>query len=184
MLTHVYRLPKLTQVDPCLPSLPMFTHVYPCLPFTHVYPLSMFTHFYPCLPLVTHAYSCLPMFTLVTYVYPYLSLFIHVYICLPLLINVYICSLMFTHIYSYYHKAIYSYLSIVIPYRYQVAMFTMFTQLQKTVINIRSYIMPLMEREMRGGDDKIIVIKRIAVVYRFKSPGWFHVETYMHVLGL
>ena len=31
---------------------------------------------------------------------------------------------------------------------------------------------------------KIITIKRIAVVYRFKSPGWFHVETYMHVLGL
>ena len=31
---------------------------------------------------------------------------------------------------------------------------------------------------------KIITIKRIAVVYGFKSPGWFHVETYMHVLGL
>ena len=31
---------------------------------------------------------------------------------------------------------------------------------------------------------KIITIKRIAVVYRFKSPGWFDVETYMHVLGL
>ena len=31
---------------------------------------------------------------------------------------------------------------------------------------------------------KIITIKRIAVVYGFKSPGWFDVETYMHVLGL
>ena len=31
---------------------------------------------------------------------------------------------------------------------------------------------------------KIITIKRIAVMYGFKSPGWFHVETYMHVLGL
>ena len=31
---------------------------------------------------------------------------------------------------------------------------------------------------------KIIAIKRIAVVYGFKSPGWFDVETCMHVLGL
>ena len=31
---------------------------------------------------------------------------------------------------------------------------------------------------------KIITIKRIAVIYGFKSPVWFHVETYMHVLGL
>ena len=40
---------------------------------------------------------------------------------------------------------------------------------------------------------KIIAIKRIAVVYRFKSPEWFDVinnnnnndvETCMHVLGL
>ena len=31
---------------------------------------------------------------------------------------------------------------------------------------------------------KIITVKRIAVVYGFKSPGWFHVEIYMHVLGL
>ena len=31
---------------------------------------------------------------------------------------------------------------------------------------------------------KIIAIKRIAVVYVFKSPGWFDVETCMHVLGL
>ena len=31
---------------------------------------------------------------------------------------------------------------------------------------------------------KIITIKCIAVVYGFKSPGWFHVETYVHVLGL
>ena len=29
-----------------------------------------------------------------------------------------------------------------------------------------------------------IITKCIAVVYRFKSPGWFHVETSMHVLGL
>ena len=26
--------------------------------------------------------------------------------------------------------------------------------------------------------------KRIVIVYGFKSPGWFHVETYIHVLGL
>ena len=25
-----------------------------------------------------------------------------------------------------------------------------------------------------------IITKCIAVVYQFKSPGWFHVETYMH----
>ena len=31
---------------------------------------------------------------------------------------------------------------------------------------------------------KIIAIKRIAAVYGFKSPGWFDVETCMHVLGL
>ena len=31
---------------------------------------------------------------------------------------------------------------------------------------------------------KITTIKRIAVMYSFKSQGWFHVETYMHVLGL
>ena len=34
---------------------------------------------------------------------------------------------------------------------------------------------------------KVIAIKRIAliaVMYGFKSQGWFHVETYMHVLGL
>ena len=31
---------------------------------------------------------------------------------------------------------------------------------------------------------KIIAIKRIAVVYGFKSPGWFDVETCTHVLGL
>ena len=31
---------------------------------------------------------------------------------------------------------------------------------------------------------KIIAIKHIAVVYGFKSPGWFDVETCMHVLGL
>ena len=31
---------------------------------------------------------------------------------------------------------------------------------------------------------KIIAIKRIAVVYGFKSPGWFDVETCMHVFGL
>ena len=31
---------------------------------------------------------------------------------------------------------------------------------------------------------KIITIKRIAVVYGFKLPGWFHAETCMHVLGL
>ena len=31
---------------------------------------------------------------------------------------------------------------------------------------------------------KIITIKHIGVVYRFKSPGWLHVETYMHVVGL
>ena len=30
----------------------------------------------------------------------------------------------------------------------------------------------------------LITIKRIAVVYGFKSPGWFHVETYIHVFGL
>ena len=30
---------------------------------------------------------------------------------------------------------------------------------------------------------KIITIKCIAVVYGFKSPGWFDVETYMHVFG-
>ena len=29
-----------------------------------------------------------------------------------------------------------------------------------------------------------IITKRIAVVYRFKSARWFHVETYMRVLGL
>ena len=28
---------------------------------------------------------------------------------------------------------------------------------------------------------KIIAIKRIAVAYGFKSPGWFDVETCMHV---
>ena len=28
-----------------------------------------------------------------------------------------------------------------------------------------------------------IIAKRVAVVYRFKLPGWFHVETYMLVLG-
>ena len=31
---------------------------------------------------------------------------------------------------------------------------------------------------------KIITIKRIDVMYGFKSPGWFDVEAYMHVLGL
>ena len=31
---------------------------------------------------------------------------------------------------------------------------------------------------------KIIAIKRVAVMYGFKSPGWFNVETCMHVLGL
>ena len=31
---------------------------------------------------------------------------------------------------------------------------------------------------------KIIAIKRTAVMYGFKSPGWFDVETCMHVLGL
>ena len=31
---------------------------------------------------------------------------------------------------------------------------------------------------------KIIAIKCIAVVYGFKSPGWFDVEICMHVLGL
>ena len=28
------------------------------------------------------------------------------------------------------------------------------------------------------------ITKHVAVVYGFKSSGWFHVETYMHVLGL
>ena len=29
-----------------------------------------------------------------------------------------------------------------------------------------------------------IITKHIVVVYRFKSAGWFHGETYMHVLEL
>ena len=49
------------------------------------------------------------------------------------------------------------------------------------------YVMPMAKRTcacLIVTSVKIITIKCIAVVYKFKSQGWFHVETYMHVLGL
>ena len=59
----LFEMPSL----PMYSSLPMFTHVYLCLPN-----LPVFTLVYPCLPMFTLVNQCLPMFT-------------HVYQCLPCL---------------------------------------------------------------------------------------------------
>ena len=64
-------------------------------------------------------------------------MFTHVYSCMSI------------HVFTYLFIHVCSYSTIVIPYRYQVVVFTMFTQLQKMVINIWSYIMPLLTLQQR-----------------------------------